>query len=282
MDTNRFDAWTKTLTGRLSRRNALKGSGLSLGAAALGAAGLRRATAQDATPVATPDPLGDGDRTYFLFVQTFASGTLQAHPTEAEAYTLTLTGGPAQTVYFSDRPERIVGTLPTTQFLDGLGFSPANPPNAALVAQTDAGEDIVVVELLNPVYTEGFGPDGAVTLTYDVRILDDYAGDGLAHLAARQDDAALPESFGAASLFIDDCADADPLQCWPKRWGQFGPVGDLGRRGMCWKWSGWETGCTPCAGGWEEADWECNRQFPDACNGDCLSQPPPGYGNGVL
>ena len=37
-----------------------------------------------------------------------------------------------QTIAFSDRPERIVVQAPMQQFLDGLGFSVENPPNAAI------------------------------------------------------------------------------------------------------------------------------------------------------
>ena len=37
-----------------------------------------------------------------------------------------------QTIAFSDRPERVVGQEPMQKSLDGLGFSPENPPNAAI------------------------------------------------------------------------------------------------------------------------------------------------------
>ena len=169
MDAQRFDRVTTAFASRFSRRNALKGSGLGLGVAALGAAGLRHAAvAQDApaTPGGSPvaidrtDHLGlpEGERTYFMFVQTAQSGTWAEKAGEEGVYTLTLTGVPAQTVYFSDRPQRIVGTQSTTEFYDALGFTPENPPNAALVTQTDAGEDVLVIELFNPVYAEGDEP----------------------------------------------------------------------------------------------------------------------------
>lgn len=88
---------------------------------------------------------------------------------ENGVYTLTLTDTPDQTVYFSDRPARVVGVAPLQQFLDGLGFSPQNQPNAALVAQTAIGEDVLVIELLNPRNDEA-----AHTLTYDARVLENY------------------------------------------------------------------------------------------------------------
>lgn len=116
----------------------------------------------------------------FLFVQSFEQGLLEANvagatasatpPTGAEpGYTLTLTHGLGQTLFFSDRPERIVGTVGTPQFLDRLGFDPTNAPNAALVAEREDGtEDIIVVELTNPRYDEF-----SLTATYDVSILQD-------------------------------------------------------------------------------------------------------------
>lgn len=263
MKSHRFDALTKTLAGRrLSRRTAVAGGAASLAATGLAGLGLTHAIAQDSTPAATPDPLAtDTGRTYFLFVQTFHSGSLTPHATEAGMYILTVTGGPDQTIYFSDRPDRIVGTVPTTQFLDGLGFPPGNPPNAALVAQTEAGEEIVVVELLNPVYTERFEPDSVVTLTYDVRILEDYQEDGLAHLAAQQGEASLPEVFGAASLFIDDCADHDAW-CQKRTADGFGydEVGHLGPVGYCWNFG--DIYCHPC----RDYDAQCNATFPDCQN----------------
>ncbi len=262
MSPTRFDALSRKLSARLTRRSALRGLGGSIAATGLAS----RAAAQDGTPVATPAESPDADRAYFLFVQTFSAGTLQPHDTDAELYTLTLTGAAAQTVYFSDRPERIVGTVPTPQFLEGLGFTPANPPNAALVTQTDAGEDIVVVELLNPLYTEGSGSNGAVTLTYDVRILADYEGDGLAHLAERQDDALLPESFGAASLFIDECSDEN-IECFQSGFAG-SKIGTIDSVSFCWHFG--DACCKPCSGTdyWND---QCNQQFPD-CGNDCTAQ----------
>jgi hypothetical protein len=181
----------------------------------LTAAGLARpAAAQEATPAA-----GAEEGASFLFVQTFGAGSL-APKEGAEAGVLTLTADhlPGQTLYFSDRPERIVGMVATERFLGtgggapaggtptGAGFTPADPPNAALVAQTAEGEDILVVELLNPRYDEAAG-----TLAYDVRLLADYANTGLADLAARQADDQFASSFTTAHLFIDGCGRG---QCW--------------------------------------------------------------------
>ena len=192
MDPRRFDALAKTLArSPQSRRAALRRLGGGALAAAMGTVGLGRARAQDATPAAGP-------AVEFLYVQSFAGGTFLPKPGEAGVYELTLTGGTGHTVYFADRPERQVGIAPTERVLGAIGFDPANPPNAALVVQTADGEDVVIVELLNPRLDEAAG-----TLTYDARVLANYEGEALQHLAARQVDPALHESFGQASLFID-------------------------------------------------------------------------------
>jgi hypothetical protein len=190
MTVPRPTAWTTAL----SRRKALSAAG----SLAAGLAGTRLAGAQEATPAPAAD---DAERIFTMFVQTAQGGHFAPKPGEDGVYQLVLRGATAQTVYFSDRPHRLVGSVSTADFLAGLGFSPENPPNAAIVAQTeDGGEDVIVVELLNPDYDSG-----SQTLTYDVIVLDEYIGDGFGDLAQRQDDGALPEAFGHTSLFIDDC-----------------------------------------------------------------------------
>ena len=199
MDAQRFDALAKAVAGSPhSRRSALRRLGGGALAAVLGVTSLRPArAAQDATPAAGT-PAAGGAVTEFLYVQSFASGTFRLKPGEADVYELTLSGGTGQTAWFADRPERQAGVAPTARVLGAVGFDPANPPNAALVAQTEEGEDVLIVELLNPRYDEQ-----TQTLVYDARLLDAYEGEALQHLAARQADPTLTETFGPASLFID-------------------------------------------------------------------------------
>ena len=261
MTTNRFDALSRTLSTRVSRRAVVEATGLGLAAGVVG----QRAAAQDATPT----PLTD-DKTFSLFVQTAQSGSFSANPgvgTPAPGggagYLLTLNGHPGGTVYFSDRPDRIFGEAPTGAFLDGLGFSPNNPPNAALVTQgEDGAEAVVILELINPTYDPGSG-----TITYGAAILDEYTGDGLAHVAAQQQDAALPETFGRASLFIDDCG---PLPVMVDCTGGADclVVGSLGELPLCWTSN---DGCQPCIGVDAAAN-ECNARYA-ACAGACVAVP---------
>lgn len=228
-------------------------------------------TAQEATPVSDIT-----DDTTFLFVQTAGSGTFTPNPEAGtpEAggtptvgggadYLLTLEGHHGGTVYFSDRPERIFGNAPTQQFLDGLGFAPANPPNAALVTQTETGEDeAVVLELLNPSYDESSG-----TLTYGATILSEYQGEGLTHVAAQQQDTELPESFGRASLFIDDCPDI--TDCVLITFSGLGlSAGSIpgGPYGTCWSWS--DFACELCSESASDLEGLCNNTYSD-CRGEC-------------
>jgi hypothetical protein len=276
MDASRFDGIAKIFAARrLSRRRALAGGGAGLATAGLAAAGLAGAAAQGATPA----PAGEaGEKTEFLFVQSFESGTIAPKQGAAGTYALTLAHGLGQTLYFSDRPERIVGAAPTPKFLDGLGFSPADPPNAALVVEAAPGnEDIAVLELLNPRYDEA-----TRTATYDAKVLEDWERSlAMGFAEAPTDLAQLAPSFGAAHLFIDDCLDWN--SCYkssmigtPLQYVGAIPGGPIG---ACWSWSNWQ--CLPdnpnCIGG--KTDYYndlCTNTYAQSCpydSGGCLAGP---------
>jgi hypothetical protein len=259
MDPARFDRLSKLFATRRSRRQALVTGGAGLAATGL-LSGIRPTTAQDATPAATPVPFpadphpsADSASTHpeFLFVQPFDSGTWEPKAGEEGTYLLTLTGAAADTTYFSDRPERITGLAPTQPFLDGLSFTSENPPNAAIVAQAESGEqDVLVVQLFNPVYDAA-----AATLAYEARVLVDYGGRGLAHLAQQQTDYELAASFGEGSLFIDDCPDSTD-NCFNGCQNEGTVAG-----GNCYDWK--TVTCNPC-GSYSSA---CNQQL-SGCNGN--------------
>jgi hypothetical protein len=259
MDPAGFDRFTRSFANtRLSRRAALQGgsagmSGLLFGSVAAVAQG---------TPTAGEAMAADNAT---LFVQTAAAGTFLPNtlgtPEEGVQGThlLTLSGHPGQTIGFSDRPQRNFGQLATAAFLEALGFTPDNPPNAALVVSTPAGDDdILVLELLNPTYDA----EGALLL-YEANILGEYAGEVLAPVADRQQDQELASEFDHASLFIDDCAD-QTIGC---RDAQCNQVGDIGNHGMCWNWDAFE--CQPCGGGWSATAQACNSTYPAQCQGQC-------------
>ncbi len=97
---------------------------------------------------------------------------------------LTLDGIGATTLYFSDRPQRITGHIPTDEFFDTWGEGDdsfaSDPPNAVLsIFSEDEVNDVVVV-LKDPAL------DGD-QMSYQVDILD----------------GEMPANGGASSLFID-------------------------------------------------------------------------------
>ena len=178
-------------TVRLTRRTTF-----IAGIAALGVIPVARALAQEASPVTSENEAA------FLFIQAgFTSGTLVANGDGS--YQLALNGTPEQTVYFSDRPARIVGATSTARFLEVLGATAVDPPNAALAIQADDDNaDILVCTLAAPVYdaTAGSLTFTATPLAGDDQFDQTGFGFGEEPLAADS----LPQEFGPGSLFIDD------------------------------------------------------------------------------
>lgn len=130
---------------------------------------------------------------------------------DAAASTFRLVKVNQQTVYFSDRPQRIAGNLKLADYLmtwkEGRDNFGADPPNATLSVYEpgQAEQTLVVVKLMKPVV------DGA-DLVYGYRVLD----------------GKMPAGGGATTLFID----------WYGVGGGVGPgfhgVG-VGRRGVGWR-----------------------------------------------
>jgi hypothetical protein len=116
----------------------------------------------------------------FLFVQNAKSMTYAKATGK-----LTMKGVSPVTIFFTDRPERIAGNMPTSVFVpfwsEGKDSFSKDPPNANLsVLEKDKALADVVVVLSHPVLK---GED----LSYDVRVLE---GD-------------MPARGGPVSLFID-------------------------------------------------------------------------------
>ncbi len=265
MNPSSFDHIAKLFATHRTRRQAIAQAGPGLAAGALAATGLTpTARAQEATPA----PADPGDKTMFLFLQSFQSGSLAPVVGAEDRYTLTLDQGMGQTIYFSDRPERLVGAVPTPRFLAGLGFLPDNPPNAALVVETADGQtEIAVVELFTPAYDEA-----THTATYEVAVLEEWEDAlGVGLTQTPNDLAAFGDRFGAAHLFIDDCPDG-LLVC-----EQFDQNGNLMGQGMairpvgaCWNWG--SACCQPCSGGMDANYWkdQCYQRFPGVLLGQEL------------
>jgi hypothetical protein len=127
----------------------------------------------------------------FLFIQHAQSGSVSE--VNATTSTLELSDVSDKTIMFSDRPDRIVGSIDTTDFVGNWSTGPdsfaADPPNAVLVLDDEEGEgeDLAIIELYNPEYDSE-----ANTLRYDIT----------AENATTSID--LPSEFGQSTLVIDD------------------------------------------------------------------------------
>ena len=115
-----------------------------------------------------------------MFVQT-------AQGIDSDGKTLTLRGITPSTLYFSDRPERVVGHMTTSDFVDlwaiGDNSFESDPPNAVL-AFLEPGADVpddVVIVLREPELS------GTGELSYAIEVLE----------------GTVPAKTGPVSLFID-------------------------------------------------------------------------------
>jgi len=149
--------------------NSVKIAAALLAAAFLSAPPQPPATAQTKAPAKVPE---------FMFVQT-------AKHIAYKDGVLTLEDVSPMTVFFSDRPQRIVGQVRSDLFLkkwvEGSNSFKSDPPNAALSVSKDKTPPTSTVVVLNNPRLNGNN------LTYDVRALE---GD-------------LPTTGIMSTLFID-------------------------------------------------------------------------------
>ena len=150
------------------------------------------AAAQDPPPTTTPAQ----DAPLSVLAVVDATGG------RATKDTLTLTGVEPRATWFSDRPNREVGSYSITELVD-VFFDDQSPPNAALEF-AGAGErnDVAIVELSDPRYDKR-----AQRLRFTMSVLEDLdaelgSGSGLDGHAARHD-GRVPRSFEAVTLFVD-------------------------------------------------------------------------------
>jgi hypothetical protein len=267
MDASRFDRIAIGLARRLSRRAVLRASAAGFATTALGAPLGPTLAAQDvATPAATGEPAVS-----FLFVQIASSGSLLPRTGtpgagSGQEFVLTLGGHAGNTVYFSDRPERLVGDAPTAHVFD-LVFDPDDPPNAALVVDLPSQRGAVfVLELTNPSYDAE-----SQTLTYAAAILQEYQGEVLTPVVSKgvvqAVDLEAGLTFGTSSLFIDaaalaDCPDTTIHCCGGVYCDPLGHQQDVGSitvgtcvRSLC---------LDPCDG-WDQVQSQCNQTYASAC-----------------
>jgi hypothetical protein len=135
----------------------------------------------------------------FLFIQHAQSGSVSE--VNATTFTLELSNVSDKTILFSDRPDRIVSSVNTTDFIGNWSMGPnsfaVDPPNAVLILDEDEVEqrqDIAVIELFNPDYDSE-----ADTLTYDITAENATA----TTTATSSSSIDLPSEFGQSTLVID-------------------------------------------------------------------------------
>ena len=124
----------------------------------------------------------------FLSIQQASSGKISE--INETAYSLQLNDISDKTILFSDRPDRIVLSGSTSDFIDnwskGIDSFAVVPPNAVLVVdEQERQQDIAIIELFNPVYDSEkkvlkyeIIPDNATSIT-------------------------LPNEFGQTTIIID-------------------------------------------------------------------------------
>jgi hypothetical protein len=132
----------------------------------------------------------------FLFIQGAQSGSISE--VNATTSTLELSDVSDKTIMFSDRPDRIVGSVSTTNFIGNWSMGPNNfaidPPTAALILDDEEErQDIAVIELFNPEYDSE-----ANTLRYDIT-----AENATTTTTTTSSSIDLPSEFGQSTLVID-------------------------------------------------------------------------------
>lgn len=134
----------------------------------------------------------------FLAIQHAQSGTIS--DINSTSYTLQLNDLADKTILFSDRPNRIVVTETTRDFVgnwtSGEDSFQVDPPNAALVLTDDQEDDVFEIELFNPTYNEDEN-----AIRYDFSVLGN---------ATSSPD--LPSNLGKSVLIIDSSESKWPLQ----------------------------------------------------------------------
>ncbi|HEU4446466.1 MAG TPA: hypothetical protein VFR94_17475 [Nitrososphaeraceae archaeon] len=131
----------------------------------------------------------------FLFIQGAQSGSVSE--VNATTSTLELRDVSDKTILFSDRPDRKVSSVDTTNFIGNWSVGPdsfaSDPPNAVLILDDEVRQrqDFAIIELFNPGYDSE-----ANTLSYDIKAENS--------TATTTSSIGLPIEFGQSTLVIDD------------------------------------------------------------------------------
>jgi hypothetical protein len=90
----------------------------------------------------------------FIAIQHAQSGSI--YEINSSSYSLELNDVSDKTILFSDRPDRIVTSVTTDNFIGnwsvGSDSFTVDPPNAVLVIDDVEGQNDIIIELVNPLY----------------------------------------------------------------------------------------------------------------------------------
>ncbi|MDR4512072.1 MAG: hypothetical protein MRJ93_10265 [Nitrososphaeraceae archaeon] len=130
----------------------------------------------------------DSDKPKFFSIQHSNSGKISK--INETSYSLELNDVSDKTILFSDRPDRIVTSVSTSDFIGnwstGVNSFTVDAPNAVLVIDELEEQDDVIIKLFNPIYDVD-----KKTLKYEV-------------IQDNSTTIELPEKFGQSTLVIDD------------------------------------------------------------------------------
>lgn len=140
------------------------------------------------TTISAQEDATDSEQPKFLAIQNAKSGTILE--INATASSLELNDVSDKTILFSDRPDRIVMSISTLDFVGnwsvGEDSFAVDAPNAVLVVDELEKQDDVIVELFNPVYDSN-----TKTLKYEIFLLNATS-------------TGLPREIGRSTIVIDN------------------------------------------------------------------------------
>lgn len=142
------------------------------------------------------------EKTELLFVQTATSGTFIPIAGEKYTFELVLNNAAPDTIYFSDRPERVTGLAPMEDFLKKFNWKGDgdDPPNAALVlSRASENQDVMLLELMEPNYDKANN-----VLKYKTKtLMADNGSERFYGCFGSRADENISQSFNHVALFID-------------------------------------------------------------------------------
>ena len=160
--------------------------------------------AASATTASAPSVIASVKPEMVLYALTAASGSLKAIPGNEGSFVMSLQRPSSQVTWFTDRPMRDSGFIPTVEFTKGWKSTNfvTDPPNVALVMRSPSGRTDTLVAVMSRPAVSASG-----AFTAHLRLLSAQEAQALKGSLARhaaRSLATVPARFTAAALFIDD------------------------------------------------------------------------------